>query len=61
MADWMANGVKLSWLIDGDKQTVYIYRAGRSDVEKQAGIPTLVGEGPLAGFELDLTEIWAGL
>jgi Uma2 family endonuclease len=61
MADWMANGVQLSWLIDGDKQTVYIYRAARSDAEKRAGISKLAGEGPLAGFELDLTEIWARL
>jgi Uma2 family endonuclease len=61
MADWMANGVQLSWLVDGDKQSVYIYRAGRSGFEKRAGIPKLAGEGPLAGFELDLTEIWAGL
>jgi Uma2 family endonuclease len=61
MDDWMANGVQLGWLIHGDKQTVYIYRAGRSDFEKRSGIPTLAGEGPLAGFDLDLTEIWAGL
>jgi Uma2 family endonuclease len=61
MVDWMANGVQLSWLIHGDKQTVYIYRAGRSDFEKRTGIPRLAGEGPLAGFELDPAEIWAGL
>jgi Uma2 family endonuclease len=61
MADWMANGVELSWLIDGDKQTVYIYRAGRSDAEKRTGILKLSGEGPLAEFELDLTESWIGL
>jgi len=61
MADWMANGVLLSWLIDGDHQTVYIYRAGRNNPEKQTGILKLSGEGPIAGFELDLTDIWAGL
>jgi Uma2 family endonuclease len=61
MADWMANGVLLSWLIDGDHQTVYIYRAGRNNPKKQTGILKLSGEGPIAGFELDLTDIWAGL
>jgi Uma2 family endonuclease len=61
MADWMANGVQLGWLIDGDNQTVYIYRAGQSDPETRTGIQKLAGEGPVAGFELDLTEIWEGL
>jgi Uma2 family endonuclease len=61
MEDWMANGVQLSWLIDGDNQIVYIYRAGQSGPEARAGIFSLAGEGPVAGFELALTEIWAGL
>jgi Uma2 family endonuclease len=61
MADWMANGVQLAWLIDGDKQTVYIYRAGQSDAETRIGIQKLGGEGPVEGFGLKLSEIWAGL
>jgi Uma2 family endonuclease len=61
MDDWMTNGVQLSWLIDGDNQTVYVYRAGQSGAEKQAGGKTLAGEGPVNGFELNLTDIWAGL
>jgi Uma2 family endonuclease len=61
MDDWMANGVQLSWLIDGDNETVYIYRSGESVVETRVGIARLAGEGPVAGFELDLSEIWAGL
>jgi Uma2 family endonuclease len=61
MQEWMRGGVELAWLIDGDSQTVYIYRAGASEAEKRAGIATLSGEGPVAGFELDLTDIWAGL
>jgi Uma2 family endonuclease len=61
MAEWMANGVQLGWLIDGDRQTVYIYRAGRSEPEKRTGIKRLAGEGPIAGFVLDLADIWAGL
>jgi Uma2 family endonuclease len=61
MAEWMAEGVQLGWLIDGDRETVYVYREGRSEPEKRAGISKLAGEGPLAGFELDLDDIWAGL
>lgn len=60
MEEWLRGGVELAWLIDGDASTVYIYRAGR-DVEKCTGITTLAGEGSIAGFTLDLTEIWAGL
>jgi Uma2 family endonuclease len=61
MEEWIRAGVQLGWLIDGDKRTVYIYRAGRKEAEKRTGIPKLAGEGPVAGFELDLTAIWAGL
>ena len=61
MVEWLANGVQLGWLIDADRQTVYIYRADRSEPEKRTGIKKLAGEGPIAGFVVDLTEIWAGL
>ncbi|HXP83296.1 MAG TPA: Uma2 family endonuclease [Bryobacteraceae bacterium] len=61
MNDWMINGTQLGWLIDGDNQTIYVYRAGQSGVEKHVGVMTLPGEGPVAGFELNLTDIWAGL
>ena len=61
MADWIANGVQLGWLIDGDNKTVYIYRSGQSEPEERVGIDTLFGEGPVEGFELNLKDIWAGL
>lgn len=61
MADWMRNGVQLGWLIDADHETVYVYRAGAARMRKHTGARKLAGEGPLAGFELDLTDIWAGL
>jgi Uma2 family endonuclease len=60
MDDWMANGVDLAWLIDGDRKTVWIYRAGH-EPEKRTGITDLPGEGPIAGFVLDLRPIWQGL
>lgn len=61
MTDWIANGVQLGWLIDGDRETVCIYRAGQSEPEKRTGIQKLKGEGPVAGFQLDLLKIWQGL
>ena len=61
MAEWLRAGVDLAWLIDGDARTVYIYRAGQAGAEARTGILTLSGEGPVAGFELDLTAIWEGV
>jgi len=61
MEEWMRGGAELGWLIHGDHKTVYIYRAGQKEAEKRTGITKLLGEGPVAGFELDLTDIWAGL
>ncbi len=57
MTHWIAGGVKLGWLLHGDRQAVYVYRAGRKE-QKHTGINKLAGEGPMAGFELDLTDIW---
>jgi Uma2 family endonuclease len=60
MEQWIANGVQLAWLIDGDAKTVYIYRPDRAP-ETRRGIQKLAGEGPVAGFTLDLRTIWKGL
>jgi Uma2 family endonuclease len=61
MQEWMRAGVELAWLIDGDEHTVHVYRAGQAAAEILTGILKISGEGPVAGFELDLTDIWAGL
>lgn len=61
MEEWVRAGVELGWLIDGDKRTVYVYRAGQNGAETLTGILTIAGEGPVAGFELELADIWAGL
>jgi Uma2 family endonuclease len=61
MEEWMRAGVELAWLIHPDKETVYVYRAGKSEAEVHMGIVSIAGEGPVDGFELDLTDIWAGL
>jgi Uma2 family endonuclease len=57
MESWIANGVKLAWLLDADRRTAYIYRP-RREPEKLNAPPKLKGEGPVAGFVLDLAEIW---
>jgi Uma2 family endonuclease len=61
MQEWMRAGVELGWLIAPDEKTVYVYRSGQADPEKLVGIFSITGEGPVAGFQLDLTKIWAGL
>ena len=60
MEAWLVNGVQLGWLIDGDAETVYVYRAGHP-MEKKTGITELAGTGPVAGLVVDLREIWLGL
>jgi len=61
MQEWLRGGVELAWLIDGGNQTVYIYRTGRNEPEQRVTLTRLAGESSVAGFELDLTDIWAGL
>ena len=60
MEEWIANGVQLAWLIDGEAKSVFIYRSGNA-VEERRAVNQLVGEGPVKGFRLDLTDIWEGL
>jgi Uma2 family endonuclease len=60
MERWIANGVQLAWLIDGDAQTVYIYRRGQTPKTRRH-ILELAADGPIAGFVLKLAPIWEGL
>ena len=57
MEQWIANGVELGWLIDGDTRTVHVYRKNHP-VKLHRGIARLAGEGPV---EVKLGSIWAGL
>jgi Uma2 family endonuclease len=57
MEAWIANGVKLAWLLDADRRTAYIYRP-RREPEKLSEPRELKGDGPIAGFVLELAEIW---
>jgi Uma2 family endonuclease len=57
MQEYIENGAELGWLIVPKSRTVFIYRPGVPE-ETLVGVSKLAGEGPVAGFELDLTEIW---
>ncbi len=56
MEDWIANGVLLGWLIDPCKRTVFVYAPNVSPLTFIGD--TIHGIDPIAGFCLDLTEVW---
>jgi Uma2 family endonuclease len=56
MEEYIAQGVRLGWLIDPDRRTVDIYRPGRP-VERLVKLATLSGEDVLPGFVLELKGI----
>ncbi len=55
MLAWIANGVDVAWLVDPQREVVEVYRPGRA-VEVFAG--RVVGDGPVAGFVLELGKVW---
>jgi Uma2 family endonuclease len=61
MQDYRRNGVQLGWLIHPDKQIVHVYRNGTEDVQVLQEPDMIQGDGPVAGFVLDLRPIWKGL
>jgi Uma2 family endonuclease len=57
MEVWIINKAALAWLIDPIEKSSYIFREDKS-VETIKGFEVQVrGEGPLSGFELDLSSI----
>jgi Uma2 family endonuclease len=57
MGLWIANGAELAWLIDPLRKVVELYRPGRAPETLEGG-SSVEGEGPIAGFVLDLGRIW---
>ena len=53
MEMWIANGVQLAWLIDPREGEVIVYRPGESP-EVHTDPSSMLGTGPVAGFELIL-------
>jgi Uma2 family endonuclease len=57
MREYVENGAQLGWLIDPEQRRVYVYRPG-SSVEELDDPEILSGDPLLAGFTLDLREVW---
>jgi len=57
MAEYLASGARLGWLIDPSDRSVYIYRPGRP-LERLRAPATLSGEAVLPGLVLDLAPLW---
>ena len=57
MREYISNGACLGWMIDPETRTVEVYRPNQ-EPESFAGIDSIAGEGPVAGFVLDLRNVW---
>jgi Uma2 family endonuclease len=55
---WMENGAKLAWLVDPIDGSVTIYRPGEA-AETLQRPEVVMGEEPVAGFELRCARLWA--
>lgn len=55
---WVANGAEVAWLVDPARKTVEVHRRGR-EVEVLEGGSTVEGDGPVAGFVLELGRVWS--
>ncbi len=60
MREWIDNGAQLGWLLDADRRTAYIYRPAQEPV-RIVNPSELIGDDPVAGFRLELPDIWEGL
>jgi Uma2 family endonuclease len=58
MAEYLANGAQLGWLIDPVNRGVSVYRPGVA-VQRIEGAHALSAAPELPGFELDLTQLWS--
>jgi len=54
---WVSNGAEVAWLVDPARKTVEVYRPGRG-VEVVEGGSAVEGDGPVAGFVLELGRVW---
>jgi Uma2 family endonuclease len=56
VAEWVANGAQLGWLIDPSSRSVFVFEPSKEPhVLKDK---TIAGAGPVEGFILDLIEVW---
>lgn len=57
MAEYVANGLRLGWLIDSKQRQVFVYEAA-GQITHLKNPTSLSGEPVLRGFRLNLQEIW---
>lgn len=57
MREYLANGLRLGWLIDPFGRRVYIYRRG-AELQVLDDPDNVAGDPVLPGFRLDLGNIW---
>ena len=57
MGMWLANGVKVGWLIDPKRRVVEVYRPGK-ETEVHQDPASVRGDEPVRGFELVLERVW---
>jgi len=57
MREYLDSGAQLAWLIDPEQRRVYVYRP-QEPIQELDKPETVSGDPLLAGFELDLREIW---
>jgi Uma2 family endonuclease len=57
MAEYLANGARLGWLLDPKERKVYVYRPD-AEVVCLENPSQLTGDPVLPGFVLDLTRVW---
>jgi Uma2 family endonuclease len=55
MRAWVANGADVAWLVDPQRKVVEVYRPGRV---AEVVANRVVGDGPVAGFVLELGKVW---
>ena len=58
MERWMANGVRLGWLVDAFTDSVWVYREGQPEPERLERPMILSGESVMEGLSVDLTHVW---
>ena len=57
LAEYVANGARVGWLLDPPTRQVYVYRPG-VPVERLENPDHVPGDPVLPGFALDLREVW---
>ena len=58
MQQWIANGVRLGWLVNPFEAQVWIYREGEDEPQLLERPAALSGEDVMVGLTVDLTRIW---